>query len=128
MIRKPSCLISCSHWLLEGSLSVLVGRHGAMNPAGKVRCNIMAIAKGYSCVSQPLFDYKVSRLGLVSDVLESPLGVSSLPLSPGTSGAFFRARLVGSGESFFRALNRPFRDGHHIIRSQGPAYHLPSDG
>src|SRR5262249_44759102 len=29
----PSCLISCSHWLPEGSLSVLVGRHGAMNPA-----------------------------------------------------------------------------------------------
>jgi hypothetical protein len=27
-------------WLSEGSLSVLVGRHGAMNPAGKVRCNI----------------------------------------------------------------------------------------
>ena len=24
----------------EGSLSVLVGRHGAMNPAGKVRCNM----------------------------------------------------------------------------------------
>jgi hypothetical protein len=30
-------LISCSHWLPDGSLSVLVGRHGAMNPAGKVR-------------------------------------------------------------------------------------------
>jgi hypothetical protein len=35
MMRKPSCLISCSHWLPEGSLSVLVGRHGAMNPAGR---------------------------------------------------------------------------------------------
>src|SRR5262249_56645651 len=34
MMRKPSCLISCSHWLAEGSLSVLVGRHGAMKPAG----------------------------------------------------------------------------------------------
>src|SRR2546430_15135390 len=40
MMRKPSCLISCSHWLPDGSLSVLVGRHGAMNPAGKVRCNM----------------------------------------------------------------------------------------
>jgi hypothetical protein len=40
MMRKPSCLISCSHWLPEGSLSVLVGRHGAMNPAGRVRCNM----------------------------------------------------------------------------------------
>src|SRR5262249_62206241 len=39
-MRKPSCLISCSHWLPDGSLSVLVGRHGAMNPAGKVRCNM----------------------------------------------------------------------------------------
>src|SRR5215472_15713206 len=37
---KPSCLISCSHWLPDGSLSVLVGRHGAMNPAGRVRCNM----------------------------------------------------------------------------------------
>jgi hypothetical protein len=36
MMRKPSCLISCSHWLPDGSLSVLVGRHGAMNPVGKV--------------------------------------------------------------------------------------------
>jgi hypothetical protein len=31
---------SCSHWLPDGSLSVFVERHGAMNPAGKVRCNI----------------------------------------------------------------------------------------
>src|SRR5215475_2055897 len=37
MTRNPSCLISCSHWLPEGSLSVLVGRHGKMNPAGRVR-------------------------------------------------------------------------------------------
>src|SRR6516164_266332 len=28
-----------SHTRFEGSLSVLVGRHGAMNPAGRVRCN-----------------------------------------------------------------------------------------
>jgi hypothetical protein len=40
MMRKPSCLISCSHSLPEGSLSVLVGRHGAMNPAGRIRCNM----------------------------------------------------------------------------------------
>jgi hypothetical protein len=26
--------------LPDGSLSVLVGRHGAMNPAGRVRCNM----------------------------------------------------------------------------------------
>jgi hypothetical protein len=39
---EASCLISCSHWLQEGSLSVLVGRHGAMNPAGRARIrNIM---------------------------------------------------------------------------------------
>jgi hypothetical protein len=40
MMRKPSCLISCSHWPPDGSLSVLLGRHGAMNPAGRVRCNM----------------------------------------------------------------------------------------
>src|SRR5215472_1610263 len=40
MTRKPTCLISCTHWLPDGSLSVLVGSHGAMNPAGRVRCNM----------------------------------------------------------------------------------------
>jgi hypothetical protein len=30
-------------------------RHGAMNPAGRLRCNIMPIAKGYDRVSQPPF-------------------------------------------------------------------------
>jgi hypothetical protein len=52
---KPSCLISCSQSLPEGSLSVLVGRQGAMNPAGRVRSNIMPIVRGHSRVSQPLF-------------------------------------------------------------------------
>src|SRR5262249_40656258 len=52
MTRNPSCLISCSHSLPEGSLSVFVGRHGAMNPAGRVRCNIAPTAKGYSGASQ----------------------------------------------------------------------------
>src|SRR5262249_25831934 len=62
-----------------------------MNPAGNVRCNIMAIAKGYSCVSQPFF---IARLALWDTVGPpggvTPLGdVSSLTRSPGTSGAFF---------------------------------------
>jgi hypothetical protein len=48
MTRNPSCLISCSHSLPEGNLSVLVGRHGEMNPAERVRCNIAPIAKGHS--------------------------------------------------------------------------------
>src|SRR5262245_48298037 len=37
MMRKPSCLISCSHRPPEGSLSVLVGRHGAMKPVARGR-------------------------------------------------------------------------------------------
>src|SRR5262249_18556417 len=41
------------------------GRHGAMKPAGRVRCNIMAIAKDYSCVSQPFF---IARLALWNTV------------------------------------------------------------
>src|SRR5207244_2833420 len=45
MMRKPSCLISCSHWPPEGNLSVFVGRHGAINPAGRVRCNMRAQLK-----------------------------------------------------------------------------------
>jgi hypothetical protein len=53
MTRKPSCLISCSHWLPEGSLSVLVGGHGAMNPAGKARIsNIMPVVRDYSRASR----------------------------------------------------------------------------
>ena len=39
--------------LPEGSLSVLEGRHGAMNPAGRVRIrNIMPIARDCSRASQ----------------------------------------------------------------------------
>src|SRR5258707_10226625 len=37
MTRKPSCLISCSHISPEGGRSAFVGRHGAINPAGRVR-------------------------------------------------------------------------------------------
>jgi len=33
----------------------LVGRHGAMNPTGSVRCNIVPIAKGYSGAFQTFF-------------------------------------------------------------------------
>jgi hypothetical protein len=38
--RKRIVLDLVQQSLQEGSLSVLVGRHGAMNPAGKVRCNM----------------------------------------------------------------------------------------
>ena len=56
MSLPPPALSECSHSPPEGSLSVLVGRHGAMNPAGKVRGNMPPIAKAYSGASQPLFD------------------------------------------------------------------------
>src|SRR5262249_43820745 len=70
---------SCSHWLPDGSLSVLVGRHGAMNPAGRARIrNIMRIAKDYSWVSQP-FSLRVSRFGILSGCLE---------VSPSSRGCF----------------------------------------
>jgi hypothetical protein len=36
--------------------------------------------------------------------------------------------LIAQAAAFFLSADRPFRDGHHIIRSQGPAYHSPSDG
>jgi hypothetical protein len=29
------------HWLPDSSFEVFVGRHGAMNPAGRVRCNML---------------------------------------------------------------------------------------
>jgi hypothetical protein len=54
-------LISCSHWLPEGSLSVLVGTHGAMNPAGRVRIrNIMPTVRDYSRASQSFMGHVVS--------------------------------------------------------------------
>src|SRR5215475_7759350 len=91
MARRLGLLLPLE-WPLRKS--VLVGRHGAMNPAGRVRCNIMAIGKGYSCVSQPFF---IARLALW-DIVGLPRGVtplgdvSSLTRSPGTSGAFFYSR------------------------------------
>ncbi len=37
IIRKPSCLISCSHSAPEGGFDAFIGRHGGMNPAGRLR-------------------------------------------------------------------------------------------
>jgi hypothetical protein len=37
MTRKPSCLISCRHTAPDGGLGAFVGKHGGMNPDGKVR-------------------------------------------------------------------------------------------
>jgi hypothetical protein len=39
MTRKPSCLISCNHWLLEAAYG-FVGRHGATNPARWSTCGV----------------------------------------------------------------------------------------
>jgi hypothetical protein len=36
-MRKPSCLISCSHASPDGGCGAEVGRHGAMKPAGRAR-------------------------------------------------------------------------------------------
>jgi hypothetical protein len=33
--RKPSCLISCSQRGPSGGRGAVIGRHGAMNPAGQ---------------------------------------------------------------------------------------------
>jgi hypothetical protein len=57
--RNPSCLISCSHWLPDGSLSVLVGRHGAMNPAARY-----AATCGLNKVGQRRLQLQPSRLGV----------------------------------------------------------------
>jgi hypothetical protein len=62
-MRKPSCLISCSHWLPDGSCVVLIGRHGAMNPAGSVHCYIKSIAKGYSRAFQSFWICAPHALG-----------------------------------------------------------------
>src|SRR6266550_1512770 len=52
MMRKPSCLISCSHWLPEGSLSVLVGRHGGTKPVGRTRIYMRPVINGGGLLAQ----------------------------------------------------------------------------
>jgi hypothetical protein len=42
MIRKPSCLISCSQPFPSGARLVDVGRQGSINPAGRERGRNMA--------------------------------------------------------------------------------------
>ena len=53
--RKPSCVILCSQLLPESSLSVLVGRHGAMNSAGRARCNMRIELGRMIATSRPRF-------------------------------------------------------------------------
>src|SRR5262249_34263665 len=52
---RSSVALAGRHSKTNGSLSIFVGRHGAMSPTDKVRCNIMPIARAYSRVSQPFF-------------------------------------------------------------------------
>src|SRR5262245_29986262 len=54
-------------------------RHGAMNLAGRVRCNIMPIAKGYGRASQPFFDCASHALGILSGCFEVLLSVRLKP-------------------------------------------------
>src|SRR5215813_2449679 len=49
---RSSVVLAGRHSKANGSLSIFVGRHGAMNPAGRVGCNIMPIVKDYSRASQ----------------------------------------------------------------------------
>src|SRR5262249_16842503 len=106
MTRKPSCLISCSHSLPEGSLSVLVGRHGAMNPAGRVRCNIAPIAKGYTRASQAFFKgdtksfFVISITSRAHPSLYGPL-LETREVSNGQTGSRYQAVLrLGKGPLF----------------------------
>jgi hypothetical protein len=55
----------------DGNLSVFVGRHGAMNPAGRVRCNIMPIAKDFSRVSQPFSEPQIDHLVMAITAAEA---------------------------------------------------------
>src|SRR5262249_4548899 len=103
MMRKPSCLISCSQWLPDGNLSVLVGRHGAMNPAGRVRIrNIMPIARDYSRAFN-LF-YCASHASFSSDRHAlSDLGMSPFPSMPNWHAA--TERRVAPGPDSCTAAN-----------------------
>src|SRR5262249_23844132 len=53
VLRMRFSLLACRHSKTNGSSSIFVGRHGAMNPAGRARIrNIMPILRGYSRASQ----------------------------------------------------------------------------
>src|SRR5262249_455743 len=105
MMRKPSCLISCSHWLPEGSLSVLVGRHGAMNPAGRVRVrNIMPTVRDYSRASQS-FCLRVSCLRMIARLtLWDTIGAFLTRSQPKAPGAALG--LSFTGRRFVRRVGR----------------------
>jgi hypothetical protein len=72
-MRPSLAAAACSHWLPDGSLSVLLGRHGAMNPAGRARCSIAAIAKGYK--RRVFFLAPLTVLDIVGLSRASPLEV-----------------------------------------------------
>jgi hypothetical protein len=77
-----------------------------MNPAGKVRCNIMAIAKGYSCVSQPFFIARLAlwnTIGLPRGFITFLWVCLSLTRSPGGFRGFLYCLGIG-GHPIFLSL------------------------
>src|SRR5262249_43369048 len=117
MMRKPSCLISCSHWRPEGSLSVFVGRHGAMNPAGRVRIrNIMPIARDYNRASQSFYLRVLRERRMIQPPDAASTGWPGRPATSSTisdRGAGFKSKLIRArtGEGRARARARGVRFG-----------------
>src|SRR5262249_11327654 len=79
-----------------------VERHGAMNSAGRVRCNIMPIARGYSPVSQPLFlIWRLTPWDSVGPLCSSYLELEA-PARPGLSFAHRRSDLGSASGRYLR--------------------------
>ena len=75
------------------NLSAWVGRHGEINAAGSVRCNMTPIANGYSGASQSFFIAQLTVLVIVGLSRTSPLDVFLMtrPEAP-AHGASFSVR------------------------------------
>src|SRR6516164_10825087 len=105
MMRKPSCLISCSHWLPDGTFVVLVGRHGAMNPAGREQRLLQLHHSRRAFFASRVGAHRCySEIAILRTKLSGKCGVGQLVMTRRTALC-----VVASGESGSYAI-RALRD------------------
>jgi hypothetical protein len=109
-VEHAVCLISCSHCSPEGGCGAWMGRHGAMNPAGRARgCVNMSHSGAFGCVAPPWgqFGRRVWIDGSVSTGWRKPEGPSAWVASTGRSTFFsttasnFRAAILSDRPQVF---------------------------
>jgi hypothetical protein len=120
MTRKPSCLISCSHISPEGGRSAFVGRHGAINPAGR-------------SPHAPYFAKPSVRTGTVSDPDRSPEHVTAGKRCRSGPKVFALLRVQGPGTPPRRlvagfSFRRAIQCADRLLRINCPAEARPQRG